>query len=173
MAALVAIGVGACSGGAPETKTVGSAIPETIFVTSSAFDAGTRIPSPYTCEGRDVPPPLQWAQLPLESLETAVFLTDLDAPGFIHWGLFGIDPAEKTESDGALPPGAKQATNSFGTVGYRGPCPPVNKIHDYVFTVYALGVKLPSVAGAKAADVFAEVRKHAIAQGVYGGTFKR
>ena len=37
--------------------------------------------------------------------------------------------------------GAKQGLNDFGTVGYRGPCPP-DGTHRYYFTVYALHTEI-------------------------------
>jgi hypothetical protein len=42
-------------------------------------------------------------------------------------------------SAGATPPGAVLGRNSFGSLGYRGPCPPSGPAHHYVITVYALG----------------------------------
>ena len=40
----------------------------------------------------------------------------------------------------AEPPGAVLGLNSFGSLGYRGPCPPPGSAaHDYEITVYALG----------------------------------
>ena len=39
-----------------------------------------------------------------------------------------------------------QGTNSYGFIGYGGPCSPATgQIHHYVFTVYALTI--PQVAG--------------------------
>ena len=63
--------------------------------------------------------------------------------------MFDIDPKTKSLAAGAgakigsnTPPGALSGTNSFGDLGYSGPCPPRDdKPHRYVFTVYALGAE--------------------------------
>ena len=70
-------------------------------------------------------------------------MRDPDAPGgdFIHWLIAHLHPASGSLSlpAGDLPPGAVLGKNSFGSLGYRGPCPPSGPAHHYVITVYALG----------------------------------
>jgi Raf kinase inhibitor-like YbhB/YbcL family protein len=70
-------------------------------------------------------------------------MRDPDAPGgnFIHWVIAHLTPAGGGLSltAGEVPPGAVIGRNSFGSVGYRGPCPPSGPAHHYVVTVYALG----------------------------------
>jgi phosphatidylethanolamine-binding protein (PEBP) family uncharacterized protein len=43
--------------------------------------------------------------------------------------------------------------NSFGSLGYRGPCPPPGRAHHYVITVYALGQSSGLRKGFSADDV--------------------
>lgn len=105
------------------------------------------------CHGGNVSPELHWSGAPVGTKSFAVTLFDPDArdgAGWWHWLLFDIDA--KTKS---LPAGAGNAVgisgkNSFGDLGYSGPCPPRDdKPHRYVFTVYALGTEhLDLVAGA-------------------------
>ena len=82
--------------------------------------------------------------------ELVVVMRDHDAPGgdFIHWGIAHIDPelvgSRRARSMflpvAAKPPGAVLRLNSFGSLGYRGPCPPPGSVaHRYEITVYALG----------------------------------
>jgi Raf kinase inhibitor-like YbhB/YbcL family protein len=110
---------------------------------SSDFKPGAVIPRVHTCDGRDVSVPLRAAGLPAATEELIVVMRDPDAPGgvFIHWAVAlprrGSAPMVLTA--GAAPAGAVLGRNSFGTVGYRGPCPPAGgAAHHYHITVYAL-----------------------------------
>lgn len=78
----------------------------------------------------------------------ALAVTDYDAPvagGFHHWIVYNI-PGNVDTLNGTSP--YTQGTNSFGSVGYGGPCPPATgQIHHYIFTLYALTVaQLPGQA---------------------------
>jgi Raf kinase inhibitor-like YbhB/YbcL family protein len=125
----------------PAPIRVGSA-PATITLASQAFGAGSTIPGLYTCSGRDISPPLRWSGVPDGTRELALELIDPDAPGgpFLHWALAGIRPTVRSLAAGeSIPPGAVAGTNSFGKIGYGGPCPPTGaKPHRYVFVLLAL-----------------------------------
>jgi Raf kinase inhibitor-like YbhB/YbcL family protein len=80
-------------------------------------------------------------------------------------------PAEARELPEALPKqgqlanGARQGRNSFGWIGYAGPCPPGKSAHHYVFTLYALDAKLNLPAGATRKQVEAAMLSHILARG--------
>ena len=95
-------------------------------LTSTAFADGAPIPTVYTCEGRDVSPPLAWSGVPAGVTELQLRMEDPDAPGgtFVHWVVSGIEPGTTS-----LPE---------GSAGYKGPCPPGGKTHHYVLTLRAL-----------------------------------
>ena len=119
----------------------GSGAPRMITVRSSAFSPGGTIPPLYTCDGRDISPPLHWSGVPGDATQLTLTMTDPDAPGgsFIHWQLASISPGSTGLAAGAQPAIGVAGTNSFGTTGYRGPCPPRGaKPHHYVITVTAL-----------------------------------
>jgi len=120
---------------------VGSA-PASITLSSPAFAAGGTIPSVYTCSGRDISPPLRWSGVPSGTRELALELIDADAPGgpFLHWALAHIPPRVRGLAAGeSVPPGTVAGSNSFGKIGYGGPCPtPGAKAHRYVFVLLAL-----------------------------------
>ena len=111
----------------------------------------------FGCSGQNVSPALQWSGAPAGTKSFAVIVHDPDAPtgvgGFTHWIVYNI-PASATGLDkgaggasGRLPAGAAQATTSFGTAGWGGPCPPAgDKPHRYVFTVYALNQETLTLA---------------------------
>ena len=49
-------------------------------LTSTAFAHQGEIPSKYTCEGDDYPPPLAWSEVPTEAKSLALIVDDPDAP---------------------------------------------------------------------------------------------
>jgi len=55
-------------------------------VSSSVFADGAPIPKKYTCDGQDVPPPLELSGVPTQSKSIAVICEDPDAPSgtFTH-----------------------------------------------------------------------------------------
>jgi Raf kinase inhibitor-like YbhB/YbcL family protein len=142
--------------------------PPSIQVRSAAFDAGGAIPVKYTCEGDDVPPPLTWAKVPSSAKALALLMDDPDAGRYTHWVVFNMSP-QATGVDGG-----EEGENSFGDVGYGGPCPPEgDDPHRYVFAVYALRNRLELKQGAKPDDVRDAITEQAIARGRLIGTFKR
>jgi Raf kinase inhibitor-like YbhB/YbcL family protein len=141
-AAVLALAIGGC-GGASHSATTSTAPAATIVVTSPAFAAGGRIPRAYTCDGADTPVPLHWSGVPAGARDLTVVMRDPDAPGgtFTHWSVSHIAASVTHIGGGAtLPADAVAGRNSFGSAGYRGPCPPPgDRPHHYVVTVKALG----------------------------------
>ncbi len=123
-----------------------------IKITSLKFNEGEEIPDRYACKGVNVSPPLEWS--PVAGVVTyAIICEDPDAAQGIwtHWVIFNI-PGDITAFDEWIMEreetknGAKQGLNDFGTVGYRGPCPP-DGTHRYYYRIYALDseIDLPSL----------------------------
>ena len=116
----------------------------TIQMTSSAFDGGGMIPSEYTCDGRDISPPLAWTGAPEGTVTLALICDDPDAPAgtWVRWVLYDLPASVESLSaavpaDRVLSNGGKQGTNSSRRIGYGGPCPP-SGTHRYYFKIYAL-----------------------------------
>ena len=149
-------------------------------ITSTAFQAGETIPTRYSCDGQDISPALSWSGVPEGTQSFALILDDPDAPGgtFTHWVIFNI-PAETLELEEArptspqLPNGALQGRNSFGAIGYGGPCPPQGTLHHYHFVIYALDETLDLTAGASKAQVLNAMQGHILAQAEIIGTYQR
>ena len=114
----------------------------------------------FGCTGENRSPALQWSGAPEGTRSFAVTLYDKDAPtgsGFWHYVLFNI-PATITRLDagamaaGKVPAGARDGNTDLGKPGFFGPCPPVGRRHNYIYTVHALKVdKLDVPDGATAA----------------------
>ncbi len=148
---------------------------------SSGFGNRAAIPRRFTCDGEDVSPPLEWANVPEGTRSFVVLCEDPDAPGGIwhHWAVYNI-AAERTALDegaGRVGPGQgfKQAINDFRKSGYGGPCPPHRHgIHHYHFRLLALAVEqLPLGVKPSCKEVGREARKHAIAEATLVGLYER
>ncbi len=114
-------------------------------VSSPAFVNNTPIPAEYSCNGRNVPPPLRWENVPGGTESLALVVDDPDAIGglYVHWVVTGIPSATTEIVDGALPAGAVVSANSGGKAAYLGPCPPAGTgAHHYRFQLYALSKPL-------------------------------
>src|SRR5690348_14210490 len=118
----------------------------TFRLTSSSFEHEKEIPTKYTCEGRDLSPPLAWAGAPDGTKSFALIVDDPDAPDpkaprmtWVHWILYNLDPNVTSlgEAIGELPAGAREGKNDWKRVGYGGPCPPIGR-HRYFHKLYAL-----------------------------------
>ena len=124
---------------------------------AAPWPAGGRIPRRYTCDGKDATPRLGG----IPPGPSAVVMTDPDAPGgtFVHWTRWGA---------------GVEGRNSFGHVGYSGPCPPKGtKPHHYVITVYSLRRKLGLGSGAPSEKVLIAIRRDMVASGTITGTYSR
>jgi Raf kinase inhibitor-like YbhB/YbcL family protein len=144
-------------------------------LTSSAFDEGASIPRTYACDGQDTSPPLAWTGAPDGALTLALVMTDPDAGGFVHWVFFNV-PASLTggipAGASASPDGPAQGKNSFGRVGYGGPCPP-SGTHHYVFRLLALDVALPLAGTPTATQVLGAADGHILAEAKLTGTYRK
>ncbi len=135
-------------------------------ISSSAFDAGGRIPARYTGDGEDVSPPLSWTGKPDGTRAFAVVVHDPDAPlvdGFTHWVLYGIPGSVDNlpEATGDFVKG----TSSFGSDRYNGPAPPPGHgVHHYYFWVYALDADLDLGPGLDRRSLLERIEDHVIEQ---------
>ena len=148
-------------------------------IISPAFQNEGMIPSQYTCDGRNVSPPLEWADPPAETLAFALIHDDPDAPAgdWVHWVAWNI-PADKKglpenfPKDGELKDGTRQGTTDFGRVGYGGPCPP-SGVHRYFFKLYALKSLLDLAPGSTKADLLASAKNLTLASCQFYGKYQR
>lgn len=135
-------------------------------LSSPAFADNTPIPAEFSCNGRNVPPPLRWENVPAGAESLALVLDDPDAVGglYIHWVVTGIPRDVAEIVDGALPPGARVGLNSGGKAAYLGPCPPIGTgVHHYRFQLYAIGKPLTVTDTMAAAEATRAIADAAIA----------
>ncbi len=149
--------------GGPSTVLV--AVPNNMTVTSPDFNGKAMGPQ-FSCHGAGRHPAIHWSGAPAGTKSLALVMDDSAAPitPFIYWIVFDIAPQSSDIPAGQLPPGARQADNSKGKIGYDPPCP-ANPGHVYRFTVYALGRKLSLKGGASAKTAWMAIAAAAIARG--------
>lgn len=160
--------------------------PKMITIWSDTFRTGDKIPSKYTCEGKDLSPHLSWAGEPKGTKSFAIFMQDYDAPRgiFTHWIIYNIPPNIRSLPEGIskIPTieswpfkvnFGSQGINDFGTIGYGGPCPPPGKPHRYFFKIYALDKNLALPAGEAEIEIERNMRTHILATGELIGIYGR
>jgi hypothetical protein len=155
----------------------------TLEITSTAYASGGAIPALYTCEGKDISPPLAWSGVPPGTRSLALIVDDPDAPDpaaptttWVHWVVYNIPPAAgglpEAVKPAALPPGAHAGINDWGRAGYGGPCPPVGR-HRYFHKLYALDIELPKLAHPDKQALEAAMQGHILAAATLVGTYQK
>lgn len=174
--ATAALVVGACTADSGGTEAADQETLQSIDLTSVSFDDDETIPTRFTCEGENVPPPISWEGVPEGAVELVLSMEDPDAPSgtFRHWAVSGIDPSTSALDPATVPDGAVLGENDFGEVGYGGPCPPDgDEPHRYVFTVHAIDRASGLETGFSASEMREALEGAEIARGELIGVFGR
>jgi Raf kinase inhibitor-like YbhB/YbcL family protein len=152
-----------------------------LTLTSTAFAHGAAIPKLYTCEGKDVSPPLSWSGLPEGTKSLAWIVDDPDAPDpaapqrtWVHWVLYNIPPDAKglAENVKDLATGTLEGLNDWKRTGYGGPCPPIGR-HRYFFKLYALDTLLPDLKRPNKAALEKAMEGHVLGKAELVGTYQK
>jgi hypothetical protein len=136
------------------------------------------LPSDYSCDGNDISPAIEIGGVNTKiSKSLAIIVNDPDASGgggFVHWIVWNMELVrvvpEKIPRDPMVtfPLKAVQGRNSFGRIGYNGPCPPRGQTHRYFFKVYGLDTELSLEAGAAKDQLVRAMEGHVVQ---YGETY--
>lgn len=149
-------------------------------LTSTAFDAGERIPAKHSCEGVDTSPALAWNKTPQGTRAFAIVCHDPDAPlvtpdgvyGFVHWVYYNI-PASTTSLDEACDK-FTNGENNFGSQAYGGPAPPNGHgEHRYYFWILALNEFVEQPAGLSMWQLLKRLEPSLIGMNRLVGTYER
>ena len=154
-----------------------------LTISSTAFAHEASIPSLYTCEGKDVSPPLAWSGAPAGTKSFALIVDDPDAPDpaapkmtWVHWILYGIPRSAaalpEAVKSSALPAGTHEGVNDWKRTGYGGPCPPIGR-HRYFHKLYALDTVLPDLKQPDKSALEKAMQGHVLAQAVLLGTYQK
>jgi Raf kinase inhibitor-like YbhB/YbcL family protein len=145
---------------------------------SPAFKEGGIIPSVYTCEGKNISPPLEIGDAPKEAKSLVLIMDDPDVPAFVrpdrmydHWVVFNIPPSTHKIAENA-PPSGIHGKNTAGKNQYTGPCPP-DREHRYFFKLYALDKMLDLPAGATKRQVEEGCKGHILSHCQLMGRYEK
>tara|TARA_R110001606_G_scaffold142470_1_gene281792 strand:- start:279 stop:815 length:537 start_codon:yes stop_codon:yes gene_type:complete len=161
------------------------AVPETIVVSSTAFDHNTDIPWQYSAYGEGISPAISWSNLPEGTRQLALILDDPvvgTLQPFVHWIAYNIPATAPGLPEGLSPdaivtyPGLEGMINGANGIrrsGYFGPRPPADgKVHTYNFRIYALDHELNLDDGLNKASLLDAMRGHILATGLLTGNFQ-
>ncbi len=152
-----------------------------MIITSSAFSHNGAIPKAYTCEGRDISPPLAWKGIPGTARSLVLIVDDPDAPDpqaprmtWVHWVLYNLPVGISglPEAARSLPGGALEGLNDWKRTGYGGPCPPIGR-HRYFHKLYALDVVLPDLGRPTTKALEQAMKGHIVAEAQLVGTYQK
>lgn len=143
-------------------------------LSSTAFAHKGTIPALYTCDGRDINPPLKIEQAPTEARSLALIVDDPDAPVgmWVHWVVWNIPPQTAEIRENSVPTGAQQGRNDWRRNSYGGPCPP-SGTHRYFFKLYALDTTLNLGTITTKSDLEKAMQGHIVAQAQLIGLYQR
>jgi len=165
-------------------------IPESIAVTSSAFDHHGMVPLANSAYGDNTSIDLSWSNLPAGTVQLALICDDpkvvelgmMPTP-FVHWVAYNI-PASAAGLPAGLPTDAEVAgvagldgmingVNGTRRTGYFGPRPPANgQLHAYHFRVYALDADLGLAPGLNKDQLLEAIDGHVLATGMLMGHYQ-
>ena len=165
--------------------------PETITVTSSAFDHHGTVPEEYTAYSENKSIDLSWSNLPAGTVQLALICDDPEVvtigmmpTPFPHWVAYNIPASasglpENMTKDAVVSgvPGLEGMINGLNGTrrpGYFGPRPPVNgHLHAYHFRVYAIDADLDLPEGLNKAELLDAIDGHVLATGMLMGHYER
>ncbi len=147
-------------------------------ISSTAFQDQGVIPSLYTCEGKNINPPLDISDVPPQAKSLVLLIDDPDVPktlrpdgNYDHWVLFNMPPTTHKIHENAIPPGI-QGKSTHGKNQYTGPCPP-DREHRYFFKLYALDRMLDLPPGATKKEVEQAMEGHILAHSQLMGLYEK
>lgn len=156
----------------------------TLILTSHVFSHDGSIPSLYTCDGKNINPPLSITGVPTGAKSLVLIVADPDIPQavkdsmhiamFDHFVLFNI-PSTTSELPENLVGIGVMGNNTRGP-GYTGPCPPTQyepREHRYIFSLTALDTTLDLAPGATKEAVQKASAGHILETAVLIGRYKR
>ncbi|WP_186758068.1 YbhB/YbcL family Raf kinase inhibitor-like protein [Echinicola salinicaeni] len=141
-------------------------------ISCSKILKNNRIPMIYTCDGKNINPPIETGNLPSNTKSIAVIMEDNEMPqsGSVHWLAYNI-PAS-----GIIHENEKNCLcglNDFNNKSYTGPCPDHGK-HKYLFRIYALDDFLYfNHENVSRLDIEEGIRYHIIGYGELVGYYER
>ncbi|MFZ5523876.1 MAG: YbhB/YbcL family Raf kinase inhibitor-like protein [Pseudomonadota bacterium] len=154
-----------------------------MIITSPSFKHEGDIPARHTCDGLNISPMINWADVPAGTKSLALIVDDPDAPDpeaprttWVHWIVYNLPPdingLPETFTAEGLHSGVMQGLNDWNRNGYQGPCPPIGR-HRYYFKLYALDIVLPNLKSPAKAALEKAMQGHILARSELLGRYER
>jgi Raf kinase inhibitor-like YbhB/YbcL family protein len=147
-------------------------------ISSTAFEHNASIPAKFTCEGKNINPPLAFGEVPDNTKSLTLIMEDPDVPKSIqpdglwdHWLVWNMAPGMRGILEGQEPEGIR-GKGTGGNLDYYGPCPPSGQ-RRYFFKLYALNTLLDLDASSSKADIERAMAGHIIEQAELIGLYAR
>ena len=149
--------------------------------TTPDFENGGWIPDKHTGYGEDQSPEFHIEGIDPKAVTMILTLDDLGhpiRPGYNHWIAWNIVPAECIP--GGIASGCVveepihiEQGMAYGKHCYRGPKPPFNWKHEYLFTLYTLDCALQADEKAGKADILRLAEGHIHQKAELRGYYQR
>ena len=137
------------------------------------------IPKIYTCQGKDLSPPLTWKGAPEKTKSYVLIVDDPDAPDpaapkmcYVHWVLYNIPSSCTGLEEGVTKTPGLDGLNDWKRTGYGGPCPPIGR-HRYFFKLYALDAELPNLSTPTKDQLLEAMEGHILVGAELVGTYQK
>jgi len=138
-------------------------------LSSTVFTNGGDFPNDFTCNGRNISPPLAISGVPQNSSSLVLIFDDPDAAKepagngstFDHWVVYNMPTSMRDIIEDSVPNGSKLGKNSMGSSKYIGPCPPTFR-HEYILRLFALDNKLNFTNQPTKSEVETAMQRHII-----------
>nr|WP_163097628.1 YbhB/YbcL family Raf kinase inhibitor-like protein [Acidithiobacillus ferrianus]NDU42385.1 YbhB/YbcL family Raf kinase inhibitor-like protein [Acidithiobacillus ferrianus] len=167
-------------------------VPDSLTISSMAFQENGWLPEKYTQFGENISPPLEWHNLPVGAKSIVVIIEDSDVPlpmPFVHGIAYNIADVTKHSAglqEGDIPTmpvtmengsqhGLSVGRNTLGKPAYIGPGPIAGHgPHHYYFQVFALDKLLPRFPGPpKHKEMIKAMTGHVLAKGCLVGVYEK
>lgn len=166
-------------------------VPDSLTISSMAFQNNDRLPEKYTQFGENISPPLEWHNLPVGTKSLVIIIEDSDVPlpmPLVHGIAYNIADvtirAGLQEGDIPTMPvtmengprhGLSVGKNTLGKPTYIGPRPIAGHgPHHYYFQVFALDRLLPRFPGPpKRKEMIKAMTGHVLAKGWLVGVYEK
>ncbi len=175
--AVILFGIGFLAGYRGSSKTSGylaSLAPGSFRLSSPAFADYSQMPAVYTCEGKNMNPPLHSEKTPEGTKSFALTVDDTDTVGGsrLHWELWNIPADTKSIPENFSAGAALEGMTDFGNTKYNGPCFLAGQVHHYAFHLYALDNNVQSLpSGSERAFVSHDITLHKLADAELTGIY--
>ncbi len=139
-ALLVALALAGCGSGSGAPQPSSAVIP-----VKSPTISNSILPAEYTCDGRDVAPPLEWGSVPSKVGQLALIVVGIATNPITHavkfipeWAVVGLNPALHKLAAGEVPPGATVGLASGAKKRRYSLCPKPGTSMQYQFELYGM-----------------------------------